>query len=56
MKSSSDITFIINESKELHDTMSFSPWNEIFMERAKSFLQKMVGLDSAEKALQNQGE
>ena len=50
-----DITFVINESEELHETTSFSPSGEI-LERVRSLLQKIAGLDSAEKALQNEGE
>ena len=57
MESSNDITFIINESEELHETTSFSPSSEIFtIEQVRRLLQKIAGLDSAEKALQNEGE
>ena len=56
MESSGDIAFIINESEESHETTSFPPSDEIFMERVRSLLQKIAGLDSAKKALQDEGE
>ena len=56
MESSSDIAFIINESEESHETTLFPPSDEIFMERVRNLLQKIAGLDSAKKALQDEGE
>ena len=57
MKSSNEITFVIKDFEELHETSLFSPLDKtVTMGQVRSLLEKIVGIDSAKKALQNKGD
>ena len=57
MESSNEITFVIKDFEELHETSLFSPLDKtVTMGQVRSLLEKIVGIDSAKKALQNKGD